>query len=156
MVNAIIEIESEAEAEAETAGSPVPDPAKPANAEPRVLLVDDDTTIRDVVSFMLERLHYSPVAVTNGKEALDAVLESEFSIVLMDVNMPEMNGIEATKQIRAQLSSDHQPSIIAMTAGSTFEEQFVCIKAGMNYFLPKPIRLEHLAAALETSGAGAS
>jgi CheY-like chemotaxis protein len=153
MVNATLEI---VETEAEAAGSAGAAGGGSASAQPRVLLVDDDTTIRDVVSFMLERLHYSPVAVTNGKEAVEAIMESEFSIVLMDVNMPEMNGIEATKQIRAQLSSVLQPSIIAMTGGSTFEEQFVCIKAGMNYFLPKPIRLEHLAAALETSGAGAS
>ena len=120
---------------------------------PRVLLVDDDTTIRDVVGFMLDRLEYSTVSVTSGQAAIDAVMESTYEIVLMDVNMPEMDGIEATRRIRAQVSQDHQPVIIAMTANSTFSDELTCIGAGMNYFLPKPIRMAHLAAALESGAA---
>jgi CheY-like chemotaxis protein len=123
---------------------------------PRVLLVDDDTTIRDVVGFMLERLDYSSVTVTSGREALDAIMDSTFEIVLMDVNMPEMDGIEATRRIRAEVSNDHQPLIIAMTANSSFADELSCIGAGMNYFLPKPIRMAHLAAALESGAAETS
>ena len=122
----------------------------------RVLLVDDDPTIRDVVSLMLERLDFSPVTAATGKEALEAVKESVFEIVLMDVHMPEMDGIEATRRIRGEAPDDHQPAIIAMTANSEASDRDVCTEAGMNYFLPKPIRMAELTAVMQSSSGGSS
>jgi CheY-like chemotaxis protein len=118
---------------------------------PRVLVVDDDTTIRDVVGFMLDRLEYSAETATSGREALLAVTQSPFGIVLMDINMPEMNGIEATRRIRSQLPKERQPAIIAMTANSDLADQAVCIEAGMDFFLSKPVRMGELASLLANS-----
>jgi CheY-like chemotaxis protein/HPt (histidine-containing phosphotransfer) domain-containing protein len=97
---------------------------------------------------MLERLGQRPVVVSNGLEALEAVTAAFYDLVLMDVQMPEMDGLEATRRIRADLSQDRQPRIVAMTAGALFEDVEASLAAGMDDHLAKPVRAEELAAAL--------
>jgi CheY-like chemotaxis protein len=114
----------------------------------RILLVDDDLTVRDVVRLMLHRLDYRPDIAGTGVEALAAVRASSYDLILMDVQMPEMDGMEATRRIRSELQVTHQPVIVAMTANSRFEDQILCTQAGMDYFLHKPVLFKALAAAM--------
>jgi signal transduction histidine kinase/DNA-binding response OmpR family regulator/HPt (histidine-containing phosphotransfer) domain-containing protein len=126
--------------------------ADPAPVEPvallRILLAEDNTVNQKVATLMLERLGQRPVVVSNGLEALEAVTAAFYDLVLMDVQMPEMDGLEATRRIRADLSQDRQPRIVAMTAGALFEDVEASLAAGMDDHLAKPVRAEELAAAL--------
>jgi CheY-like chemotaxis protein/HPt (histidine-containing phosphotransfer) domain-containing protein len=115
----------------------------------RILLVEDDLTTRDVVLLMLHRLNYRPDMAGDGVEALAAVHASPYDLLLMDVQMPEMDGIEATRRIRWELDARHQPVIFAMSANSRLEDRIGYLQAGMDYFVPKPVRFDALTAALE-------
>jgi CheY-like chemotaxis protein len=114
----------------------------------RILLVEDDATNRDVALLMLGRLGCRADVAENGVEALAAVHDAEYEVILMDVQMPEMDGMEATRRIRSELSASVQPFIIAMTASITTEYQLLCHEAGMDHHLPKPVRLGELRAVL--------
>jgi two-component system sensor histidine kinase/response regulator len=87
----------------------------------------------------------------NGLEALEALDGAVYDVVLMDVQMPEMDGLEASRRIRSEGKVDRQPVIIAVTASGTPEEQVKFAQSGMDHFLAKPIRLELLAVALNTA-----
>jgi len=91
--------------------------------------------------------------VGNGREAVDAVRAVPYDTILMDVQMPVMDGLEATRQIRASLPPASQPYIIAMTASALLEDRAACMRAGMNSHLPKPVREAELRAALAVAGA---
>lgn len=114
----------------------------------RVLVVEDNATNRRVVLHQLQKLGYSADAVANGLEALKALDDLPYDIVLMDCLMPEMDGYEATKQIRLGHGKGKDAKIIAMTAGAFESDRQRCFSAGMNDYLTKPIREEDLAAAL--------
>lgn len=86
--------------------------------------------------------------ITCIEEALE---RQQYDLVLMDVQMPEMDGIEATRRIRSGFADEQQPRIVAMTAGAMPEDRQACLTAGMNGFLTKPIRLDQLLAVLEGS-----
>jgi CheY-like chemotaxis protein len=120
----------------------------------RVLVVDDDDTIRDVVRLMLRHLDYTPDVACNGVEALAAASAAIYDVIFMDVQMPEMDGIEATRRIRSFSHPTRQPVIVAMTANSRPEDQAACLEAGMDYFVPKPVRLRALTAALGSVSSG--
>ena len=87
-------------------------------------------------------------SASNGSEALERLAREAFDVVLMDVHMPEMDGLEATRQIRRDLPQNRQPRIIAMTASAFAEDRADCLKAGMDDFISKPMNLEKLAEAL--------
>jgi signal transduction histidine kinase/CheY-like chemotaxis protein len=114
----------------------------------RVLIAEDDTVNRMVVSKMLAEFEPEARAVTDGVEAVQAVSEGDYDIVLMDVRMPEMDGIAATKAIRAMGGRFGRLPIIALTANAFPEDVRLCREAGMSDFLAKPLRKPAMVAAI--------
>jgi signal transduction histidine kinase/CheY-like chemotaxis protein len=114
----------------------------------RVLVVDDNPVNQRVAGIMLERLGVHPDLVGDGSEAVAAVNQCAYDIVLMDVQMPNMDGIEATRVIRSTLPAHQQPIIVAMTANALDRDREGCLAAGMNDFLVKPVRPEVLSQCL--------
>ncbi len=104
----------------------------------RVLLVEDNTVNQQVAREILEGMGVTVEIAGNGREALDAVHRHDYDLVLMDIQMPEMDGYEATRRIRAE-SRFHQLPIVAMTAHAMSGERERCLAAGMNEHVPKPI-----------------
>jgi CheY-like chemotaxis protein len=109
-----------------------------------VLLVEDNPVNQKVAVGYLARLGYKADAVANGQEALDAVLSRPFDLVLMDLQMPVMDGLESTARIRASAAPDRQPLIVALTANAMPGDRERCLAAGMNDYLSKPVKLEEL------------
>ena len=114
----------------------------------RVLLAEDNLVNQKVAVRQLERLGQTPVVVDNGEEALAALAAERFDVVLMDVQMPVLDGLAATRRIRAELPPDRQPRIVAMTANALVEDREACLAAGMDDHVSKPVRPHELAAAL--------
>jgi CheY-like chemotaxis protein len=112
----------------------------------RVLLAEDNMLNQKVILMMLKRLGYKADAVANGKEVLSALERRKYDVVLMDVRMPEMDGLEATRIIRERWGN--KPKIIAVTAYALRGDMEKCLEAGMDYYISKPIRIEELAQAL--------
>lgn len=115
----------------------------------RILLAEDNLTNQKVALHMLKRLGYGADVAVNGLEAVDAVRRRHYDIILMDIQMPEMDGLKATHQIRMELAAADQPYIIAMTAAAMQYDAEHCLAAGMDDFVAKPARLEDLAQALQ-------
>ena len=117
----------------------------------RVLVVEDNAINRKVALKILEKLGYPANAVENGAEAIESLEKIPYDIVLMDCQMPVMDGYEATGIIRSKDSSvlNHSIPVIAMTANVMKEDKRTCLSAGMNGFLSKPVKPEVLAGALE-------
>ncbi|MFN3980076.1 MAG: response regulator, partial [Caldilinea sp.] len=116
----------------------------------RILLAEDNLVNQKVVLRMLEKFGYDADVANNGREAVDAVRLQPYDLVLMDVHMPEMDGIEATQIIRRTLATERQPRIVAITAAAMIEDQQACLAAGMDSFLTKPVRPEHLVQMLQS------
>jgi CheY-like chemotaxis protein/HPt (histidine-containing phosphotransfer) domain-containing protein len=126
----------------------------------RLLLVDDNLINQKVASRLLQQMGYRPEIATNGFEAIRALERKPFDVILMDVQMPELDGLEATRRIRLrQQEPDPHPHfkapvlIVAMTASAMQGDREKCLAAGMNEYLAKPIRPETLQAALESCAA---
>jgi CheY-like chemotaxis protein len=113
----------------------------------RVLVVEDNLVNQMVVCKFLKLADIEPVVANNGREALDRLEAESYDAVLMDINMPVMGGIEATRCIRAREKFARLP-IIALTAGVTPEEREKCLSSGMDDFLTKPVRPDILIEAL--------
>ncbi|MDH3662202.1 MAG: response regulator [Alphaproteobacteria bacterium] len=105
----------------------------------RVLLVEDNRTNQMVAKATLQRLGCNVDVAGNGLEAVEAVVSRPYDVVLMDVNMPELDGLEATRRIRRRADIPASLPIIALTANAMAEDRTVCIDAGMNDFVTKPI-----------------
>jgi CheY-like chemotaxis protein len=110
----------------------------------RILMVEDNSINQNLVSLMLERMGYRCDQAGNGREALEAVCRQTYDVVLMDVQMPEMDGLEATRRIRRDCSLELQPHIIAMTAHAMSGDREICLEAGMDDYISKPIHIEEL------------
>jgi signal transduction histidine kinase/DNA-binding response OmpR family regulator len=128
-----------------TLTAPAPTPAA-SHDDVRILLAEDNATNRKVALGQLRQLGYRAEAVTNGREALEALRNSSFDIVLMDCQMPQLDGLEAARQIRARKIPVR---IIAMTANAMAGDRDECFAAGMDDYVTKPVRLDALAAALD-------
>ncbi len=115
----------------------------------RVLLAEDNVVNQRVAQIMLGKLGHRVVTVANGQDAVDAVMRGDFDVVLMDIQMPVMDGVEAARRIRAALPRGKQPRIIAMTASVLLEDQRAAKAAGMERYLSKPVRAQELKALLE-------
>src|SRR5579875_253922 len=110
----------------------------------RILLVDDHPPNRTIVLQQLRRLGYEADIARNGREAIDAALGGRYELVLMDCVMPEVDGFEATRQIRARERSGGHVSIVAMTANAMEGDREACLRAGMDDYIAKPVRLAQL------------
>jgi len=115
-----------------------------------ILLAEDNVVNQKLALRILQRLGYRADVAANGLEVLDALKRQPYDVVLMDVQMPEMDGLEATRQIRRSTSGP-QPRIIAMTANVMKEDQDACFAAGMDDYVSKPIQVEALVSALRRS-----
>jgi PAS domain S-box-containing protein len=146
----------------------VPLPAAPAPAATSVkrladtvpldiLLVEDNPVNQKVAAHLLARLGYNVDAVGNGLEAVKAVEQREYDLVFMDVQMPEMDGFAATREIRQRFDAARQPRIVALTANAIQGDRERCIDAGMDDYVAKPVKLDELHAVIvKYFGSGSS
>ncbi|HXB21063.1 MAG TPA: response regulator, partial [Candidatus Solibacter sp.] len=110
----------------------------------RILLAEDNLINQKVAQHILGRLGYSPDLAANGLEVLDALSRQRYDVVLMDLHMPEMDGMEAARIVRERFPQSQQPVIIAVTADAMQGDRERCLAAGMDNYLSKPLRIEDL------------
>ena len=110
----------------------------------RILVVDDNVMNQKVAVRMLESCGYRPDAAANGLEAVSALRRQPYDLVFMDLQMPDMDGLDATRQIRAELAPERQPHIVGLTAAAFDEDRQACLIAGMDDQITKPFRPEVL------------
>jgi len=113
----------------------------------RILIADDNTVNQRVAAALLEKMGYRVQCAGNGQEALDAIGRTAIDVILMDVQMPVMDALEATRRI-CQIPADNRPWVIALRANATGEDRQETFAAGMNDYLSKPIRPAELSRAL--------
>jgi signal transduction histidine kinase/AmiR/NasT family two-component response regulator len=119
-------------------------------AKVRLLLAEDNAVNSKVAILLLKRAGYSPDLAENGKEVLEAFHKRDYDIVLMDMQMPVMDGLEATRRLRKTLAHKHlHPYVVALTASAGKPDHDRCIEAGMDAFLAKPIRVNEMLAVLK-------
>ncbi len=115
----------------------------------RILAVEDNLVNQKVIQALLGRFGYRVDLASDGIQAVAAVRRQRYDVVLMDVQMPELDGVEATLMIRTELPPDRQPYIIAITANAFDDQRRIYLESGMNDYLSKPVRTDKLLAALE-------
>ncbi len=114
----------------------------------RILVAEDNATNQHVARMLLAKIGYQPDVVNNGREAIAALERHPYDVILMDVEMPEMDGLEATRRIHARWPADQRPRIIAATANAMNDDRETYLAAGMDDYVSKPIRIAELAAAI--------
>jgi CheY-like chemotaxis protein len=122
-------------------------PAAPASSQLRILVAEDNAVNQKLATLLLGKLGYTADLVENGVEALEAIASERYDVVLMDVQMPELDGLETTRRIVAEYGVD-RPRIVAMTANAMESDRAECFAAGMDDYVSKPIRPDDLAGAL--------
>ncbi|THB67997.1 MAG: PAS domain S-box protein, partial [Desulfovibrio sp.] len=122
---------------------------QPPQVKAKVLLVEDEAVNRMAVQRMLERMGHTVACSRNGEEAVQAVGEGTYDVVIMDVQMPVMDGVEATKAIRAMDTSRSKVPIIALTAHAMAGDKEIFLQAGMNDYLSKPVDVGELERAVQ-------
>jgi signal transduction histidine kinase len=128
------------------------DPAFASRLPLRLLMADDNRVNQKVGSSFLEKLGYRAEVVGNGLEVLQALERQPYDLVFLDVQMPEMDGYEAARQLRQRWPDAERPRIIAMTGNAMLGDRERCLEAGMDDYIAKPVRIEELRAALERWG----
>ena len=140
-------------------------PARPAPQPPKadsqmadrfplqILLAEDNAFNQKLAVHLLGQMGYRVDLAANGIEAVQSVERQHYDVILMDVQMPEMDGLEASRQICARWPREQRPHIVAMTANAMQGDREMCLAAGMDDYISKPIRISDLAAALERAAA---
>jgi CheY-like chemotaxis protein len=119
----------------------------------RILVAEDNAVNRKLVMALLTKAGHSVITVANGRDAVDALAHERFDVVLMDVQMPIMGGLEATQLIRArEANTGHRTPIIAVTASAMKGDREECLAAGMDDFVSKPIQTSQLMAVMRQFG----
>jgi signal transduction histidine kinase/ActR/RegA family two-component response regulator len=144
-----------------TAGASAPAPASAPAVESdvaaryplRILVVDDSAVNRRVIELMLRRMGYAPEAAVDGEEALERQHSLDPDLILMDVQMPRLDGLEATRRIRSATGQPEWPWIVATTAFNSADDRAAALQAGMNDGLTKPLKREELIGCLERAHA---
>jgi CheY-like chemotaxis protein len=113
-----------------------------------ILLAEDNQVNQKVALLMLNKLGYKADVVSNGREAVQALQRQSYDVILMDVQMPEMDGLEATRAI-SEMILEKRPRILAMTAYALEGDRERCLNAGMDGYISKPVQIEELRSALE-------
>jgi len=142
----------------DAAPRPAAAPAKPrmdagmAMRHPlRILLAEDNVVNQKLALRLLQQMGYRADVASNGIEAIECIQRQPYDVVLMDVQMPEMDGLEASRRITAKWMPNQRPRIVAMTANAMQGDREECLAAGMDDYLTKPIRVEQLVAALQVA-----
>ena len=139
-----------------TATAPVKralDPGLAARHPLRILLAEDNAVNQKLALRLLQQMGYRADLAGNGVEAVESVARQVYDVVLMDVQMPEMDGLEASRQITSRWQAAQRPRIVAMTANAMQGDREMCIEAGMDDYITKPIRVEALVEALNNVNA---
>ncbi|HKG26652.1 MAG TPA: response regulator, partial [Thermomicrobiales bacterium] len=134
---------------------PALDPGMAERLPMRILLAEDNTVNQKLALRLLERMGYRADVAGNGLEAIEALERQRYDVILMDVQMPEMDGLEATRQIRRRWTGPARPRVVAMTANAMQGDREACLEAGMDDYVSKPINANELVRALTESYAGA-
>ncbi len=129
--------------------APAPEAAVAEAQVPRVLVAEDNLVNQKVIARILQRGGYAADVVANGAEAVDAIRTGHYDVIFMDVQMPVMDGLQATRTIRALTEPVQQPYIIALTAAATEVDRQACLTAGMDDFIAKPAQAKDIFTALE-------
>ena len=127
---------------------PSMDPGMAARHPLRILLAEDNVVNQKLALRLLQQLGYRADLAANGVEAIESVERQPYDVVLMDVQMPEMDGLEASRRITTRWSLPARPRIVAMTANAMQGDREMCLAAGMDDYLTKPIRVDQLIEAL--------
>jgi CheY-like chemotaxis protein len=114
----------------------------------KVLLAEDNAVNQKVALRFLERMGYNADAVGNGIEVVNAFQTRDYDLILMDLQMPEMDGLEASRRIRRTLPAERQPKIIALTANAMQGDREICLDAGMDDYISKPVKMHEIVAAI--------
>ena len=134
-----------------TSGPMTLDPEHASRHPLRILLAEDNIVNQKLALRLLASMGYQADLATNGVEAIEAVERQPYDLVLMDVQMPEMDGLEATRRIAEEIPIERRPWIVAMTANAMDGDREACLEAGMNGYISKPIRVEELVTAVLTT-----
>lgn len=113
----------------------------------KILVVDDNSLQQKIMTVLLRKLGFTPDVAVNGQEAVEAIEKQSYDIIFMDICMPVMNGLQATKEIKRKRSLD-SPFIIAATSNTEPDDKLKCAEAGMDSFIPKPIKIDQIRAVL--------
>ncbi len=131
------------------ATKPTMDPNMAERHPLRILLAEDNVVNQKLAMRLLQQMGYRADLANNGIEAIECLQRVTYDVVLMDVQMPEMDGLEASRQINARWQDGERPRLIAMTANAMQGDREECLAAGMDDYLTKPIRVDRLIEALE-------
>jgi CheY-like chemotaxis protein len=140
--------DGEPRAQAQEAATSRFDPGMAARHPLRILLAEDNVVNQKLALRLLSQMGYRADLASNGIEAIESLERQAYDVVLMDVQMPEMDGLEATRRICARWGPGARPRIVAMTANAMQSDRDLCLAAGMDDYLTKPIRVERLVEAL--------
>jgi signal transduction histidine kinase/CheY-like chemotaxis protein/putative methionine-R-sulfoxide reductase with GAF domain len=131
------------------AGKPTIDPGMATRHPLRILLAEDNVVNQKLALRLLQQMGYRADLASNGIEAIESVERQTYDVVLMDVQMPEMDGLEASRRITSRWAAGERPCIVAMTANAMQGDREECLAAGMDDYVVKPIRIDALVTALE-------
>jgi CheY-like chemotaxis protein/HPt (histidine-containing phosphotransfer) domain-containing protein len=135
---------------------PAVQPQEAARSSLRILLAEDNPVNQEIMQMMLSNLGYQADVVDNGKGAVEAAQRRVYDAILMDLLMPELNGLQAAQRIRSATGDSHRPWIVAVTADEDSGRADECLAAGMNAFLNRPVQFEKLKAVLARAAESAA